>query len=118
MRFLPRPQKQMKLLKPFCLALPLALFFAQPAVAAEPGASPAAKANQCVGCHEIPGYRSVFPAVYPTPKIMGQSAAYIQTALKAYRDGTRDHPSMTGIAATLSDEDIRVLAEYYAGRGK
>ena len=80
----------------------------------QPGESAAAKSNHCVGCHDIPGYRSVFPKVYPVPKIIGQSAAYIEYALRAYRSGVRKHPSMSGIAAQLSDEDIRVLAEWYS----
>lgn len=96
------------------LILPLLLLSAM-ADAAQPGDSPAAKANQCIGCHDIPGYRSVFPDVYPVPKIIGQSAEYIETALRAYRGGTRTHPSMNGIAAQLSDDDIKTLAEWYAG---
>ena len=99
-----------------CRALFLFLLLpAGAAFAAQPGESAAAKANHCVGCHDIPGYRSVFPDVYPVPKIIGQSAKYIETALRAYRDGTRTHPSMTGIAAQLSDGDIEALAEWYAG---
>lgn len=82
--------------------------------AGQPGKSAVAKAAHCVGCHDIPGYRSVYPEVYPVPKIIGQSAAYLEKALRAYRDGTRKHPSMTGIAAQLSDEDIKILAAHYA----
>ena len=48
------------------------------------------------------------------PQIINQTAAYIEYALKAYKNGERDHPSMSGIAAQLSDEDIRALAEFYA----
>lgn len=103
------------LYRTLCRILPLLLSAAGVSANAEqPGGSAAAKANHCVGCHDIPGYRSVFPDVYPVPKIIGQSAKYIETALKAYRDGTRSHPSMTGIAAQLSDEDITALAEWYA----
>lgn len=100
----------------FCrvVLLPPLLLLAGAAAAAQPGESAAARANHCVGCHDIPGYRSVFPDVYPVPKIIGQSAKYIETALRAYRDGTRNHPSMSGIAAQLSDDDIRDLAEWYA----
>jgi cytochrome c553 len=49
------------------------------------------------------------------PKIGGQSPAYLANALKAYRSGARWHPSMRGIAASLSDEDIAILAAYYGG---
>lgn len=94
------------------------LLAAVPAYAAQPGASAAAKANHCVGCHNIPGYRSVFPKVYPVPKIIGQSALYIDYALRAYRSGERKHPTMNSIAAQLSDADIKALAEFYASGGQ
>lgn len=84
------------------------------AAADQPGDSAAAKANQCIGCHQIDGYKSVFPEVYPVPKIINQSATYLEYALKAYRNGTRTHPSMVAIARQLSDEDIQILAQFYA----
>lgn len=82
--------------------------------AAEPGNSPAAKANQCIGCHNDGGFRSVFPEVYPAPKITHQTAAFLEHALKSYRAGERQHPTMNAIAANLSDEDIKQLAEFFA----
>jgi cytochrome c553 len=72
------------------------------------------KVAMCIGCHAIPGYKAVFPEVYQVPMIGGQSAAYIENALKAYRKGDRKHPSMRGIAGSLSDQDIADLAAYYA----
>jgi cytochrome c553 len=71
----------------------------------------------CVGCHGIPGYKTAFPAVYHVPKIAGQQPGYLFNALKAYKSGERSHPSMRGIAATLSEEDMKKLAEHY-GAGK
>ena len=70
------------------------------------------------GCHGIPGYRTAYPDVYRVPKLGGQSAAYLSNALNAYKAGQRTHPSMRGIAASLSDKDIADLAAYYAGTGK
>ena len=67
----------------------------------------------CTGCHGIPGYKTAFPEVYHVPKIAGQQAAYIEAALKAYRAGQRAHPSMRGIAGSLSDEEIAAYAKYY-----
>lgn len=72
------------------------------------------KVAMCIGCHAIPGYKAVFPEVYQVPMIGGQTAAYIEGALKAYRKGDRKHPSMRGIAASLSDQDIADLAAYYS----
>jgi cytochrome c553 len=71
------------------------------------------KISMCTGCHGIPGYKTAYPVVYHVPKIGGQSAAYLANALKAYRAGDRRHPSMRGIAASLSDADIDQLAAYY-----
>jgi cytochrome c553 len=69
----------------------------------------------CIGCHGIPGYKTAFPSVYHVPKIAGQQPAYIVNALKAYKTGERSHPSMRGIAASLSEEDMKQLADYYGG---
>jgi cytochrome c553 len=71
------------------------------------------KTAMCIGCHGIPGYKTAFPDVYHVPMIAGQKPAYITAALKAYREGARPHPSMRGIAASLSDQDIADLAAYY-----
>jgi cytochrome c553 len=74
--------------------------------------------SMCIGCHGIPGYKTAYPVVYHVPKLGGQSPTYIVNALKAYRAGERNHPSMRGIAASLSDKDIEDLAAYYGGNGK
>jgi cytochrome c553 len=74
-----------------------------------------ARAQTCEGCHGIADYRTAYPEVYPVPKIGGQQSAYIVKALQEYKKGTRKHPTMQGIAATLSDQDIADLASYYAG---
>lgn len=99
------------------LAVALAASFA--ALAADKPAPQAVhdKISMCTGCHGIPGYKTAFPKVYHVPKIGGQNPAYLASALKAYRAGDRWHPSMRGIAASLSDQDIEQLAEYY-GRPK
>jgi cytochrome c553 len=72
------------------------------------------KVQMCQGCHGIEGWRTAFPEVYPVPRIGGQHAAYIANALRAYKNGDRPHPSMRGIAATLSDQDMADLAAYYS----
>jgi cytochrome c553 len=82
-------------------------------IVANPKAAPN-KIEQCIGCHGIPGYKATFPEVYQVPMIGGQSAKYIEVALNAYKKGDRKHPSMRGIAASLSDQDIADIAAYYA----
>jgi cytochrome c553 len=78
----------------------------------------AAPVSMCIGCHAIPGYQASFPQVYRVPKIGGQSQQYIEAALKAYRQGDRNHPTMIGVAKGLTDEQIASVAAYYAQRGR
>jgi cytochrome c553 len=95
---------------------------AEPAAAKEiVGDADAAHNNKiamCIGCHGIPGYKTAFPDVYHVPKIAGQQPAYLIAALKAYKDGARSHPSMRGIAASLTDQDMADLAAYYGPHAK
>jgi cytochrome c553 len=72
------------------------------------------KVAMCIGCHGIAGYKTAFPEVYQVPLLGGQSAKYLESALHAYKKGDRKHPSMRGIAASLSDQDMADLAAYYA----
>lgn len=70
----------------------------------------------CLGCHGIPGYTNAYPT-FPVPKLGGQKADYLVAALKAYASGERPHGTMHAQAATLSDEDMRAIAEWFAGFG-
>jgi cytochrome c553 len=74
-------------------------------------------AETCLGCHAVEGYFNVYPT-YKVPKVGGQSAAYIESALKAYRDGGRKHGTMNANASNLNDEDIANIAAYFASQGK
>jgi cytochrome c553 len=76
------------------------------------------KNAMCIGCHGIPGYQASFPQVYRVPMISGQNGKYIASALDAYRKGDRKHPSMRGIAGSLTDQDIADLAAYYETHGQ
>lgn len=71
------------------------------------------KISMCVGCHGIDEYRTAYPQVYRVPMIAGQAPQYLSSALHAYKSGERSHPSMRGIAASLSEADIADLAAYY-----
>jgi cytochrome c553 len=75
------------------------------------------KIAMCIGCHGIKGYHTGFPEVHKVPKISGQSAKYIASALHAYKKGERRHPSMRGVVDTLSNQDIADLALYYSDNG-
>ena len=76
------------------------------------------KASMCIGCHGIEGYQASFPEVHKVPMIAGQGAEYINAALQAYKKGDRKHPSMRGIAGSLSDQDMLDLAAFYEQQGK
>src|SRR5512140_3298426 len=69
---------------------------------------------QCIGCHGIPGWKTAFPEVYRVPKLGGQQAAYIVSALRQYKNGERDHATMRSIAGDLSEADMENLAAYYS----
>ena len=70
----------------------------------------------CRGCHAIDGYRNAYPN-YPVPRVAGQQPDYIVDALKAYRAGKRNHPTMQAQAASLSNQDMADIAAYLAGHG-
>ena len=109
-----RPRTTMKRYELLAMTA-MALMFAMPARADGEPARGRARAQMCEGCHGIADYRTAYPEVYPVPKIGGQQAAYIVKTLQDYRTGARKHPTMRGIAATLSDQDMADLAAYYAG---
>ncbi len=68
----------------------------------------------CIGCHGIPGYQNSFPEIHKVPMISGQSDKYIVSALTAYKKGERKHPSMRGIAGSLTEQDMADLGAFYA----
>jgi cytochrome c553 len=66
--------------------------------------------NQCHGPNGQ-GVGTMFP------RIAGQSAAYIEAQLQAWKDGTRANDPlslMKDIAAKLDDNQIKAVANYYA----
>lgn len=67
----------------------------------------------CLGCHGAPGLRNPGP-VYSIPMVGGQHAEYIVAALKAYKSKERSHGTMQAQAASLSDQDMADIAEYFA----
>jgi cytochrome c553 len=99
------------------LALTLGAVFT-PALAQDGNAAEGAKkVAQCIGCHGIPGYQMSFPEVHRVPMISGQNAKYIVASLQAYKKGDRKHPTMRGIAASLTDQDMADIGAYYEADG-
>ncbi len=80
--------------------------------AAGDAAAGAGKSAVCTACHGADGIGLV--PIYPNLK--GQQVAYLESSLKAYREGQRTGGNaaiMTPMAKNLSDEDIADLAAYY-----
>ena len=76
--------------------------FAQPAMPE--------KARVCTPCHGPQG----ISAQPDAPNLAGQPAAYLAAQLAAYRNGKRSHEQMSVVAKTLSEADVRELADWYA----
>lgn len=96
------------------LAFSLYILFAGTAIAdgivdgdAEAGKD---KAITCGACHGADG-NSVNPV---WPSLAGQHPTYIVTQLQAFKNGSRSEPLMLGQVMSLSDEDMRNLAVYFA----
>ena len=68
------------------------------------------KAVACQACHGLDGIAKLPDA----PHLAGQPAAYLVRELNAYRSGARRNEVMSVAAKALSDQEIRVLAAYYA----
>ena len=103
------------LLKTVVASATLALSFGASAQVTGDVKAGESKAAMCIGCHGIPGYQNSFPEIHKVPKISGQSEKFIASALVAYQKGDRKHPSMRGIAGSLTEQDIADLAAFYAG---
>lgn len=69
-----------------------------------------ALAAKCQVCHGIDGIAKIPVA----PHLAGESEIYLQTQLKAFRSGKRQHEMMTVVARDLTDEDIVNLAAWYS----
>jgi cytochrome c553 len=88
-----------------------AYFAGKPLVSqGKPAGTPPQVATLCVSCHGQDGV-----AIAPTyPSLAGQHEDYLTRAIDEYRKGGRKNPIMKGFAATLKDEDVEVIAKYFA----
>jgi len=100
------------------ISLALATAFGAFAAHAQDANAGQKKIAMCIGCHGIPGYQASFPEIHKVPMIAGQNAKYIVSALQAYAKGDRKHPTMRGIAASLSEQDMNDIAAYYEQQAK
>ena len=68
-----------------------------------------AQEKGCIACHGMDG-KAIADSY---PNLNGQWQRYLRLQLRAYRSGERENVVMNGMAATLTDEDISSLAEFY-----
>jgi len=71
-----------------------------------------AKAAVCSACH-MPDGNSVNPI---WPRLAGQHAEVITKQLMDFKTGARQDPTMTAMAAPLSDQDIADLSAWFASQ--
>ena len=66
----------------------------------------------CAGCHSPNG--AGIPSQFP--HVAGQHADYTASQLRKFRDGSRaNNPVMTGVAAKMTDNEIKAVSDYIAG---
>ena len=66
----------------------------------------------CVACHSADGTRGS-PA---NPILQGQHVEYLVKQLQEFKTDKRNNPIMKGFASALSDDDMRHVAAFYAGK--
>lgn len=79
------------------------------------GGNSGTKVAACMACHGPAGIGNA-PANFP--RISGQHAAYVEKALKDFREGARDNDPnmmMRGVAANMTDAEITAVAQYVQG---
>lgn len=66
----------------------------------------------CAACHGFDG-NSFLPA---NPSLAGQHEEYLYKQLAEFKSGARNNAVMAGMVATLSADDLRNVAAYYASQ--
>jgi cytochrome c553 len=95
------------------IPLTLLVLNAAPAISGDAAAGKV-KAATCAACHGANG----ISGNNLWPNLAGQKQGYLAAQLTAFRDGARNNPVMSPMAAGLSDADIADLSAYYASLGK
>ena len=85
---------------------------AKPATKPDLAKGQATSTNVCAACHTNDGSRGL-PA---NPILQGQHPEYLVKQLTEFKAGKRLNPIMAGMSATLSEEDMKNVAAFYAGK--
>ncbi|MFB9884828.1 c-type cytochrome [Balneatrix alpica] len=98
------------------IAITAMTLLATTAYAGGDAAAGAAKAAVCASCHGEGGKKPIMDSY---PKLAGQNAAYLESAIKTYKSQERKGGQaavMYSMVGALSDQDIADLAAYYASQ--
>lgn len=68
-------------------------------------------ANSCAGCHGTDG-----KSPGSIPAIAGKTPLFIEEAMKGFRDGSRPSTVMGRHARGYTDEEIKLIADFFSGR--
>ena len=86
---------------------------AEPAAAVvEPAKGATISTNVCVACHTNDGSRGIAA----NPILQGQHPEYLVKQLTEFKAGLRENAIMRGMAAMLSDADMKNVAAFYASK--
>lgn len=105
----------------FAITAVFAALLAAPVFAADAPAAPAKpdlalgqdlSTKVCSACHTNDGSRGIVA----NPILQGQHAAYLVKQLTEFKAGVRKNAVMNGMAAPLSDADMRNVAAFYASK--
>ncbi len=94
------------------LALPAAAAGAASPVKADLAKGEATATGVCAACHTFDGSRGS-PA---NPILAGQHPEYLVKQLTEFKSGKRANAIMQGFAGMLSEEDMKNVAAFYAGK--
>jgi cytochrome c553 len=84
----------------------------KPAAKPDPAKGQAISTAVCAACHTNDGSRGS-PA---NPILQGQHPEYLAKQLAEFKSGKRENAIMKGFASTLSEEDMKNVAAFYASK--
>ena len=90
----------------------LALFAIALAAALPAAAQVPARAATCAACHGEGGSSTITT----NPILAGQTARYLYLQLRDFQEGRRSDPQMSPMAAGLTRDEMRELADYFAAQ--
>ena len=106
-------KSHLSLLLALAISAPVLASDAKPAAPkADPAKGQAIATQVCGACHAFDGNRGLAA----NPILQGQHPEYLVKQLRDFKSGARNNAIMKGFATTLSDQDMRDVAAFYASK--